>query len=298
MLQVGNNGRLDFWEVALDTWRDDRLLGAGAGTFELDWEQRRPFFYVIRDAHSVPLETLAELGAVGLALLLIALLTPLAVALRRGLGRSVGDRDAHAAVAAAGLALLLHASTDWDWEMASLFVWFFAAAGVVVAAPADAARVGSPGRTGRVLAGLACLLVAITPWLVAGADRSLQSAARAFGRGDCRATVDAALAARDRLPIAPEPYELLGYCNLRGGAYALGVESMQAARDRDPDNWRYAYSLAVAQAIAGQDPRATAAEAVRLNPMEPMAQDLRKALDSDDPQERFRAAARAKLPGG
>ena len=60
-----------------------RAPGTGAGTFELDWEQRRPFFYVIRDAHSLVLETLAALGVVGLALLLVALLTPLAVALRR-----------------------------------------------------------------------------------------------------------------------------------------------------------------------------------------------------------------------
>jgi hypothetical protein len=201
-------------------------------------------------------------------------------------------------VVAVGVALLVHACVDWDWEMPSVFLWYFAAAGVVVAAPVGAGRAGVPGRTARVLAGLACLLLAVTPWLVAGADRSLRTAAAAFARGDCATAVDAALTARDRLPVTPEPYELLGYCNLRGGAYALGVQQMQAARDRDPDNWRYAYSLAVAQALDGRDPRPTAAEALRLNPLEPLAQDLREALDSDDPRERFRAAARAELPGG
>jgi hypothetical protein len=140
--------------------------------------------------------------------------------------------------------------------------------------------------------------VAVTPWLVASADSSMSAASKAFARRDCATAVDKALTARDRLPIAPEPYELLGYCNLRGGAYALGVEAMQGARDRDPSNWRYAYGLAVAQAIAGQDPRATAAEAVRLNPLEPMATDLAKALDTDDRDARFKAAARAPLPGG
>ncbi|MBE2318747.1 O-antigen ligase family protein [Solirubrobacter sp. CPCC 204708] len=298
LTQVGNNGRLRHWEVALDVWAQQRLLGTGAGTFELGWEQRRPSFFVVRDAHSLALEMLAELGVVGLVLLMAVLLTPLAVALARGLVRRSPDHDAHAVVAAAGVALLVHACVDWDWEMPSVFVWFFAAAGVVVAAPLGAARAGNPGRTARVLAGLACLLLAVTPWLVAGADRALQSASAAFARGDCRATVDAALTARDRLPIAPEPYELLGYCNLRGGAYELAVQQMQAARDRDPDNWRYAYGLAVAQAIAGQDPRPAAADAARLNPFEPLAQDLRKALDSDDPGKRFRAAARAQLPGG
>ncbi|MDA0182992.1 O-antigen ligase family protein [Solirubrobacter phytolaccae] len=298
LLQVGNNGRLDFWKVTLDIWEDHRVLGTGAGTFQVEWEQRRPFFYIIRDAHSLVLETLAELGVVGLAFLLVMLMTPLVVAVRRGFDREREDRDAHAAVAAAGIALLLHACTDWDWEMPSLFVWFFAASGVIVAAPLGAARGRPPGRTARVVVGLACLLVAVTPWLVASADSALTSASRAFSRGDCATAVNDALTARDRLPFAPEPYAILGYCNLRGGAYALGVEAMQSARERDPDNWRYAYGLAVAQAIAGRDPRPMAAEAVRLNPFEPMATDLQKALNSDDPAVRFRAAARAKLPGG
>jgi hypothetical protein len=298
LLQTGNNGRLAFWDVALATWADHRLLGRGAGTYQLEWEQRRPFFYVIRDGHSLVLETLAEVGVVGLMLLLAALLTPLALALRRGWDRRRPDRTAHAVVAAAGLALLFHACTDWDWEMPVLFVWFFAAAGVIVAAPADGARGHSPGRLARVICGLGCLLVAVTPWLVAGWDTALAAGDRAFDRGDCRTAIDDALTARDRLPIAPEPYELVGYCDLRAGDSALGVDAMREARERDPRNWRFAYGLAVAQAIAGQDPRPAARTAVRLNPREPLARDLARAMETDDPAKRFRAAARASLPPG
>jgi len=58
------------------------LLGEGAGGFERRWMQERGAPNNARDAHNLYLETLAELGPIGLALLLVALIAPLA-ALRR-----------------------------------------------------------------------------------------------------------------------------------------------------------------------------------------------------------------------
>ena len=46
------------------------LLGTGAGRFEAHWLQERPISFYARDAHNLYLETLAELGAIGLAILL------------------------------------------------------------------------------------------------------------------------------------------------------------------------------------------------------------------------------------
>ena len=45
-------------------------------------------------------------------------------------------------------ALLLHAMVDWDWEMPALFIWFFGAAGAVLAAPAEAAENARASRGG------------------------------------------------------------------------------------------------------------------------------------------------------
>ena len=47
---------------------------------------------------------------------------------------------------------------DWDWEMPALFVWFFGAAGAVLAAPAAAPVRASRARLTRLVAGLAVLL--------------------------------------------------------------------------------------------------------------------------------------------
>ena len=64
-----NNGRVEHWNVALDPWRTDRLEGAGAGTFQNAWNRDRSTEFQVLDAHSLYLETLGELGFVGLAVL-------------------------------------------------------------------------------------------------------------------------------------------------------------------------------------------------------------------------------------
>ena len=57
--------------------RDEPLLGTGAGSFEAHWFRERSVAFHARDAHNLYLETLAELGPVGLALLLATLALPL-----------------------------------------------------------------------------------------------------------------------------------------------------------------------------------------------------------------------------
>src|ERR687884_336042 len=95
-----------YWHVA---WREVTLnpvLGSGAGTFERYWLLYRPVGPFARDAHNLYLETLAELGPVGLALLVAALGLPLLV-LR-------GRRDPLVATAAAGYVSVLVATRGHD----------------------------------------------------------------------------------------------------------------------------------------------------------------------------------------
>jgi O-antigen ligase len=289
----GNNGRVDIWRVAADAFTASPLHGAGAGTYQLEWERERPTLIRRVDAHSLYLETLAELGLVGLLLLLVVIGGVVA-----GFGRLLKGPDRHAAAAAlsAGAALLLHAGLDWDWEMPALFAWLFMVGGIACARTPASARRSSPGRLARVLAGLACLLLALTPALVMTSQARLDASAQAFERDDCATTVDAALDSAEALPVRAEPFELIAYCDLRAGEPALAVAAFQAARRRDPGAWQYAYGLAVACALAGRDPRPAIAEARRLNPREPRARDLAAALSGDRPAAWRRAARRAPLP--
>jgi hypothetical protein len=292
LTRLNANGRPDLWRASLDAFADQPLHGTGAGTFRLSWQVRRTYFWEVTDGHSLYLELLGELGVVGGLALALALLTPMAMALRRLGGR---ERQAHAAFAGAGIALLVHAGVDWDWEMPALFAWYVGAAGVVLARSAHAAGAGSVGRLPRLVAGLACLLLAVTPVLVATSQSHLDAATTAFHAGDCPTAVDAALSAQESLARAAAD-EIVGYSDLRGRPNTLALSAMRSAVARDPGNWQYRYGLAVAQALSGGDPRAAAAAALARNPQDPTAQDLVRAMRSPSPQARYRAAARARIP--
>lgn len=289
----GNNGRVDIWRVGWRAFTAAPLHGTGAGTFQLEWERERPSPIRRVDGHSLYLETLAELGVVGLGLLAVVLGGVLI-----GFARLLRGPERHAAAGAlaAGIALLAHAGIDWDWEMPALFAWLFMAAGVACARPAGAAARQPPRRLARLGAGLGCLVLALTPLLVVRSQARVDSAYSAFARGDCATAVDAALDGAEVLPIRPEPFELLGYCDLRARRADLAVTAMEAARTRDPGAWQYAYGLAVARGLAGRDPRPAIGEAQRLNPREPRVAELARAFDGDRPERWRRAAARAKLP--
>jgi Flp pilus assembly protein TadD len=169
----------------------------------------------------------------------------------------------------------------------------------VVAAPAAAVeRSRPPRRLTRLIAGLACLLLAVTPLTVATSQSRLDRSVRALRANDCRTATNAALDSLDALSSQAGAFEVLGYCDARAGQQKLAVAAMRNAQSRDPDNWHYAYGLAIAQALAGEDPRPAAARARRLNPLEPLTISLERSLRSNSAAKRRAAAARAQIPFG
>ena len=120
--------RSAYWKAALTEVRERPFLGSGAGSFYLTWCEHRAVDTEVRDAHSLYVETLSELGPVGLVLVLVLIVLPLAVAVgRRG--------DAVGAAAAAGLAVFaVHAGLDWDWEMPAVTLVALGCGGIVLAA--------------------------------------------------------------------------------------------------------------------------------------------------------------------
>ena len=288
-----NSGRIDHWQVALDAFEREPLAGHGAGTYQLRWAQHRPADFVVADGHSLYLEVLGELGVVGLALLLLTLGTILAGLARRARGE---NRAPHAAAFAVVLAWALHAGIDWDWEMPVVTLAVFALGGAGLALPRGSALLRPPGRGTRVTVGLALLVLAATPVLIAVSQEHLDAAVDAFERGDCAAAIDAALDSTAALGVRPEPFELLGYCDVRLGQPALGVRMIERAVSRDPENWELRYGLALVRGAAGMDPRPAARQALRLNPRSPLARDAVERFRGRDPERWRRAALAARLP--
>jgi hypothetical protein len=134
----------------------------------------------------------------------------------------------------------------------------------------------------RLGAALAVLAVMIVPTLIAVWQERVDASAAAFERRDCRTASRKAELAISTLGVRPEPYEILGYCHIRGGRPGEAIEQMRKVVERDPRNWNYRYSLAVAQAAAGLDPRAEAKKARSLNPLEPLTLDLVRRFRTTD----------------
>ena len=106
------SNRYDYWRVALRAFSTEPVHGVGAGNWAVDWLRWRHVSEYVQDAHSLELQTLAELGVVG-ALLLLAVLVGVALAARHAL--SLGS--AAAGPVAALTVYLAHSPLDWDWQM-------------------------------------------------------------------------------------------------------------------------------------------------------------------------------------
>jgi hypothetical protein len=120
--------RYAYWRVAVNAGFDHPLAGVGASGFRVEWLKRRRIDEGVRDAHSLELETFAELGLVGVALL-AALLGGVALA------ALAAHRSAPALTAGAAAALIVwafHSAIDWDWEMPALTLIAVVLAGALV----------------------------------------------------------------------------------------------------------------------------------------------------------------------
>ncbi len=125
---IGSN-RADYWRVAVDAFAAVPLQGAGTAGFRVEWLRERDVREGAVDAHSLYLETAAELGLVGLALL-AAFAGGVAVCARR---LAHADPALAAGPCAALAALALHAGIDWGWELPALALVGLLLAGMVVA---------------------------------------------------------------------------------------------------------------------------------------------------------------------
>src|SRR5437588_1862496 len=227
-----SNGRVPAWRVAVTQFDAQPFHGSGAGTYEFVWRERRPTDDIVVDAHSLYVEAMGEMGFVGL-LLVVATVVGILVAVAR---RLRGDNRAlYAALLGSVVAWALHAGYDWDWEMPAVTAWVFAVAGTAVAARAGQLKTDGPAaQRSRVAVAATLIVVAATPALLLFSQSSLQASANAFDRGNCTRARAEAFKSIDDLSIRPEPYRIVGYCDIQEGRPADAVVAMQKAVDKTP----------------------------------------------------------------
>jgi hypothetical protein len=287
-----NDGRLPLWRAAVDIFDTQKLRGTGAGTYQQYYPRYRTEPGYVVDAHSLYLQSLAELGVVGFALILVVVLGILAGLAARIRGP---DRTLYAALFAVSLAWAVHQAFDWDWQMPAVTLGIFILAGVALARPRDG-RVGLSGLPGgRTLVALGWLLLAVTPLLVGASYARLQRSGEELERGECAAAKHEALSSLSLSAKRPQAYAVIGVCDLVQGFAQPAVAAMSEAASLEPESWEEQYWLAVARAAAGIDPRAAIRRALALNPREHGLHNAARKLDSSDPRTWERAAPRLRV---
>ena len=257
LLSLAGTGRGDWWPIAATMVADEPLLGTGAGSFEARFVREGSPGLPARDAHNLYLETLAELGPAGFALLLATLALPL-VAIPRGRGGAVVP-----AAAAAYVAYLLHAALDWTWEIpvATVPALFCAAALLAVARAPDG--YSFVGRRRAIALALAAPVLAVA--LVAHVGNGAAAAsADASSRDDPERALREAKRAIAWAPWAEEPWQLRGEAELLLDDDAAARRSFERSLELNPESWSVWLNLAAVTEGAARDQALDRVEA--LNP--------------------------------
>jgi hypothetical protein len=274
---VSGEGRYDFWKVAVSATSGHLLGGHGPGTFQLVWLPRATDDSYVQNAHSLYLETLSDVGVVGLAGLVGFFVLVIGAAVRL-VARSRHETRIRAAGVAAGLvAFSVSAAFDWIWQVPVLPAAFLLLAAAVLApsskAIAPRSVANSKGRLasriGAVVLAVGCLVAIGVPLATTNAVRQSQAAAAS---GDTSlALADARAATRVQPAAASAETQLALVLELRHNFREALVAGNQATRD-EPDNWSAWLVVSRLNAEAGHPAASLAAyrRADSLNPYSPI----------------------------
>jgi hypothetical protein len=266
LLSSSGSGRWQFWGAAVSEFRAHPAGGGGAGSFEFWWNEHGSLPVFTEFAHSLYLETMAELGIIGLLLLLGWLLLGVVGAVRAA--RALASTHV-AAVAATAIAFFVAAAYDWVWPLAGIALVGVGCLGIALAAlpSGRAAEWGSFGFVRPLLALLA--VAAIIPQVVVlSAGIHLRDSQNAAAAGDSSQARSQALAAKAVEPWAAGPYVQLGRLAQDEGRYAEARHWLGLAIDRSRQDWALWLIASQIDTQRGQirAARSELAEARTLNP--------------------------------
>jgi O-Antigen ligase len=243
LFSASGSGRSQYWEAAIDAFASDPITGVGAGNYTLYWNAHPEIARPLLNAHSLYLETLAELGILGLALVVGFFAAAAFGAWGTATESHGGEIAAATGILAAGA---VSAGLDWTWQLPAAFAPVVVAAALLTghASPARASTPETTHRWSRGRIGIAVAAVAIawaSIWaagVVLFTDLKLDASRAAAARGDLdRAATDARQAASAQ-PWSPEPRIQLALVEELGGDLRAARSAAGQAIDRAGGDWR------------------------------------------------------------
>jgi len=246
-LSGSGNGRWQMWSAALDQWQQHPLVGNGAGSYAEWWTRHGSIAISVKDAHSLYLETLGELGLVGFLLLAPIFAIGAFVSGRRCL-RAGDGRVTLAALTAAFGAYTVEVAIDWMWELTvvSIVAWAILALALSSLKPVEQNRKPKTERRSLRLLRERGPLVAtvVVAWLLIAAQTipllaqtEIERSQAAVTRGDAAAAENAAMKARRIQPWAASPALQLALVMEQEGKLAQASAWIREAIKHNKTNW-------------------------------------------------------------
>jgi hypothetical protein len=273
LLSFSGTGRVELYRVALREVVASPLVGTGGGSYESYWLKDRRIGAKVRNAHSLYLETLAEVGVIGLALLVLALGAPLVGGIRRR------TRPGMSGLTGAYAAFLVGAGLDWDWQITSVTV-----AALLIGVAILASGFNEAGARRTLSRGVRCgvlgtaLAIAAFGFVFLVGNMFLSRANAAATSGQWAAAAKDAKRASSWLPWSTDPQRQLGEAQLAQGNTKAAQASFHSAIDKDRTDWNLWLDLA--RASNGKAQAGALAQATRLNPLSPEITELKTELGS------------------
>jgi len=238
LLSSSGSGRWQFWGAAISEFKAHPLNGGGAGSWGAWWLEhgslaRSGFF--TQYAHSLYLESLAELGIIGLLLIGGFVVVAVVGAVRSAL--ALGSSEI-AAAAACGIAFFVAAAYDWVWQLSGIALVGVGMLGIALGALPSTR--GAWGRAAALRPAVAVVAVAaiIPQFVTIAAGAHLSNSHAAFTARDATRARSQALAARALEPWASSPYLQLGRISEAERRYVEASQWLHKAISHSPRDWQ------------------------------------------------------------
>lgn len=281
LASISSGERYLYWDAALEAAKSEKLTGIGPGTYEFWWAQEGEGQFA-RDAHNLYLESLAEMGPLGMLLVMLLIFGPIAYGIGLSFTRRTLEERAAIAAATAGMAgFALGAGIDWSWEQTVLPVAFFALAAGVLALSAGRSGSGlSPSEVpdgsppagaplapwARALAAVGAMLAIVVLFIPMAGTSAFESSQEKYREGDVEGALAEAETSSSLQPWAASPRIQEAQLLALLGREQEAVATARDAVDKEDGNWRN--WLVLSQLLVDSPDRSAAAlqRARALNP--------------------------------
>jgi O-Antigen ligase len=236
---IAGESRYQFWSSAAREFTHEPLAGTGSGTFAIWWPQDGDTGENVLDTHSLYMQTLGELGLVGLALLASFIALSLVAGTMRVLNTALSERPSLAAALAGSTAIWVTSIFDWTWKVPVLPIASLLLIAALLTSRATASPAAKPwpvsARIGVAVVSLIAIVAIAIPLASTSLVRQSQDAAQ---EGNVQKALDDARSAQNVMPGAAGPRQQQALVLESAGDFDSAAEAIAGATEKEPNNWR------------------------------------------------------------